>query len=161
MKNALHDVFTSFGITKQQLDQAVFTTDRGSNMIVALKEEERLDCIAHVLNTVLRHTFDEKKDCPLSVTKMISACKSLVRYVKKSSFQKLLSKGVSQSCDTRWNSIYTMLDSVKTAYDDIYKLIQEHAPSEVRRLSSIDRELLNEIKTFLEVNDCKFLLVFH
>ena len=30
-------------------------------MISALRDEERLDCIAHVLNTVLRNTFDEKE----------------------------------------------------------------------------------------------------
>ena len=34
-------------------------------MISALRDEERLDCPAHVLNNVLRNMFDEKKDCPL------------------------------------------------------------------------------------------------
>ena len=53
-------VFASCGITTSQISRSVFTTDRGSNMIVALQQEERIDCIAHILNTVLRHTFDEE-----------------------------------------------------------------------------------------------------
>ena len=34
-------------------DLVTSTTDRGANMIAALRTDERLDCIAHVLNTVL------------------------------------------------------------------------------------------------------------
>ena len=34
-------------------EQITFTTDRGSNMIPALRSEETLDCVVHILNTAV------------------------------------------------------------------------------------------------------------
>jgi hypothetical protein len=73
-------VFQEFNIG--DIDRSIFTTDRGFNMLVALRDEVRLDCIAHVLNTILHHTFDEKKLCPGAISKLLTACKSLVSYAK-------------------------------------------------------------------------------
>ena len=70
-------------------------------MISALRNEERLDCIAHVLNTVLRNSFDEKKDCPLEVTGLLNIVKGAVRYFKKTGLSNLLPKGLTQCCETR------------------------------------------------------------
>ena len=42
-------------------DMVTFMTDRGANMIAVLRTDERLDCIAHGLNTVLINGFDPKK----------------------------------------------------------------------------------------------------
>ncbi len=78
IRSAVNAIFSAYGITTDQLKKCTFTTDRGSNMIVAFKDEDRLDCVAHILNTVLRHVFDEKKDCPSAVTHLIQSCKSLV-----------------------------------------------------------------------------------
>ena len=58
-------------------------SDRGSNMICALRDEESLNFIALVLNTVLRNTFDEKKDCPSEITALLNAVRGTVRYFKK------------------------------------------------------------------------------
>ena len=129
----------------------MYTTDRGGNIICALQSEQRIDCIAHVINTVLRHTFDDKKMCPLPVSLLISTAKSLVRYIKKSSLQNLLPKGFKQSCETRWNSTFLMLQSVLQQYDDVQEVLQEHSPTEMRRLIGIDKELLGEIVNFLSV----------
>ena len=94
-----------------------FTTDRGANMIAALRSDERLDCIAHVLNTVLRNAFDPKKGCPVQVCTLLTAVKNIVRYFKKSGYQTLLPKALQQSCDSRWNSVYFMLQSLQ--YDEV------------------------------------------
>ena len=75
---ALQEAFEEYGIG-DRLASSVITTDRGSNMVKALGDN-RLDCVAHVLNTVLRHTFNEKKLCPESVHSLLNECKSLVRY---------------------------------------------------------------------------------
>lgn len=151
IKAAVLSVFHSVGITHAQIDRSVFTTDRGSNMIVALEENTRIDCIAHVLNTVLRHTFDEKKTCPEAVTGLLNAAKSLVRYIKKGAIQNLLPKGVIQSCDTRWNTRFLMLESVQSQYQDIQRTLLQHAPTELRKLTAIDTELLDELLPFLRV----------
>ena len=81
-------------------ENITFTTDRGSNMIAALRSENRLDCAAHILNTVLRNTFDPKKGCPDDMTSLLNAAKGLVRYFKKTGLQTLLPKASQQSCDT-------------------------------------------------------------
>lgn len=70
-------------------------------MISALRDDNRLDCIAHVLNTILRHTFDEKKDCPLEITTMVNSVKGIVRYFKKTGLSNLLPKALTQCCETR------------------------------------------------------------
>jgi hypothetical protein len=38
------------------IDKVVFTTDRESNIVVALRQFTILSCSAHILNTVLEHT---------------------------------------------------------------------------------------------------------
>lgn len=37
-----------------------FVTNQGSNMISALRNYNRLNCCAHLINTVLRNVFDLK-----------------------------------------------------------------------------------------------------
>ena len=81
-------------------DMVTFTTNRGANMIAVLRSDERLDCIAHVLNTVLRNAFDPKKGCPVQVCTLLTAVKNIVRYFKKSGYQTLLPKALQQSCDS-------------------------------------------------------------
>ena len=59
VKRQLEDIFQAFGLDTTHLDNAIFTTDRGSNIISALKEEERLDCINHVLNRVVQPSLEK------------------------------------------------------------------------------------------------------
>ena len=59
-------------------DMVTFTTDRGVHMIAALRTDERLDCIAHVLNTVLRNAFDRKNGCPIQVCILLTAVKNIM-----------------------------------------------------------------------------------
>lgn len=151
IKAALTAILQGYNITPAHTSRSVYTTDRGSNMILALSDDERIDCIAHILNTVLRNAFDEKKACPVSITKLIDATKGLVRYVKKSTLHNLLSKALVQSCETRWNSLYFMLGSVLERYNEVQDLLAKHAPSEIRRLTAIDTDLLNELVCFLKV----------
>ena len=44
-----------------------------------------------------------------------------------------------------------MLQSVLQQYDDVQEVLQEHSPTEMRRLIGIDKELLGEIVNFLSV----------
>lgn len=151
IRGALEEIFKSLNVTDEQLSRSVFTTDRGANMIAALKGDERIDCIAHILNTVLRNAFDDQKDCPKPVTELLVACKGLVRYIKKTSIQHLLTKNVVQSCETRWNSTYLMLKSVSDAFDNIKEVLLLHAYAELHRLTAINKILLDEIVIYLEV----------
>ena len=108
IRAAVSSVLSLHGISVEELEKAVYTTDRprGATIICALQSEQRIDCIAHVINTVLHHTSDDKKMCPLPVSLFISTAKCLVRYIKKSSLQNLIPKGLEQSCKTEWNSTF-------------------------------------------------------
>ena len=146
---ALQEVFEEYGIG-DRLASSVITTDRGSNMVKAL-DDNCLDCVAHILNTVLRHTFNEKKLCPESVHSLLNECKSLVRYVKKGSLQNLLPGSLKQAIDTRWNSKYTMLVSIERQFNSVQQVFLQHAPTEMRRLIGIDVALVSELTKFLKL----------
>lgn len=68
-------------------------------MICALKEDDRLDCAAHLLKTILRNTFEDSS-CPDAVTKLLTVVKSLIWYVKKSSLHTLLKKSLQRHAGT-------------------------------------------------------------
>ena len=123
-------------------------------MIVALKDEERLSCAAHLLNTVLRNTFDPKKGCPDSITKTLTACKGLVKYFKVSSLRTLLRNSLQQSVETIWNWNYFMLVSVKKQFSAIRDVLLEHAPAELKRLQSVYLDVVEGLVKFLEVVTC-------
>ena len=60
IKSSVLASLSASGIDVVLSRKCVFTTDRGSNMVSALRSDERLDCITHIINTVLTHNFDEK-----------------------------------------------------------------------------------------------------
>ena len=74
------------GISPDNMSKVVFVSDQGPNIKAALKNLNWTPCAAHVLNTVLKHTFEERDapDCMGEVTDQIIQCKHLVAYLKKS-----------------------------------------------------------------------------
>ncbi|KAF4103562.1 hypothetical protein G5714_016445 [Onychostoma macrolepis] len=49
---------TKFGLDASSLSKIVWVTDEAANIKLALQPYQRLDCIDHVINTVLRHGLD-------------------------------------------------------------------------------------------------------
>lgn len=105
--------------------KAIFVTDRGANMLAALKDDNHISCCDHILNVVLTHVFDNKKlvEYP-NIQALITGCKELVRYFKKSGEMSLLKKSLKQEVSTRWNSMYTLLQSVKESYDEVEHILE-------------------------------------
>ena len=149
VRQHLQDIFTEFNISSQQLHKAAFTTDKGSNIIAALQDEDRIDCANHVLNRVLQQSLEEKH-APAAVSDTISSVKDLVRFIKKTSLQDQLSTSLKQSQATRWNSTYTMLNSLVKVYDELRTLLALHRPDDLHRLTCISKKLLQELVTFLQ-----------
>lgn len=58
----------------------------------------------------------------MEVLAQFKEAKDLVTYLKSSGLAAALSKKVLQECDTRWNSLHTMLSSVLDVYDKVRKL---------------------------------------
>ncbi|KAL4097820.1 hypothetical protein QTP88_022528 [Uroleucon formosanum] len=136
------------------MSSITFVTDQGSNMLSALRNTNRLNCSAHLLNTVLRNLFDmkyleqeEDGNKPLEpVITLLTECKQLVRFMKSTGKNGELCKGLVQEVETRWNTRFLMLQSVQNALPQI---IQIHGEN-FNRIQNIDTELLTEITQFLE-----------
>lgn len=76
--------FSKLRFSKDALANVVFVTDQEKNVINALRPYTRLSCAAHILNTVLRSTFDEsfvKEELP-AMHKNIRGVKSVVTFLK-------------------------------------------------------------------------------
>lgn len=115
----------------------------------------RLNCCAHMLNTVLRHVFEPKfldaedernRKLLEPVTKLLSGAKSFVKYMKTFGEVNKLSKGLIQEVETRWNTRLAMLLSIHEQWDEI---INEYG-EDFWRLQNIDIDLLKQITEFLK-----------
>ncbi|KAI4811469.1 hypothetical protein KUCAC02_014374 [Chaenocephalus aceratus] len=106
----------------------VYVTDRGSNIVAALRSVTRLSCAAHILNTVLYTTIGKPSQEDAfgeEVTTLVTGAKSLVTYFKQTSLQNRLKKTLKASVETRWNSVHTMLESISCQYEDVRALLLE------------------------------------
>ena len=86
LKEQLEDIFNALGLDSKHIDNAIFTTDKGTNIVCALKDEVRLDCNNHVLNRIVQPSL-EAPNAPKEVCDLLKAVKKLVRYVKKNNLQ--------------------------------------------------------------------------
>ncbi|KAL1276173.1 hypothetical protein QQF64_035796 [Cirrhinus molitorella] len=121
-------------------------SDQGSNIKADLKNYHWIPCVAHVLNTILKHTFSGS-DIE-EVTEMIDVCKGIVKYLKKASASTALPHGLVQECETRWNSKIDMLKSVSKQYREINELLESRGQSE--SMEGIHQNTLTTVIDFLE-----------
>ena len=141
-------------LRKYNLDEfyskLVYVTDRGSNIVAALRAVTRLSCAAHILSTVLHTVLGKKSPDDLfheEVTAVIEASKSLVTYFKQTTLQNRLKKTLKACVETRWNSLHTMLDSILSQYDDVGDILAERG--EQNRLINLSRDVLGDLVSFL------------
>uniref|UniRef100_A0A3B3QQ95 HAT C-terminal dimerisation domain-containing protein n=1 Tax=Paramormyrops kingsleyae TaxID=1676925 RepID=A0A3B3QQ95_9TELE len=140
----------------------VYVTDKGSNIVVALRTVTRLNCTAHILNTVLHTILGKNTEEDLfgeEVFGLIESAKSLVTYFKQSHLHSRLDKTLIASVETRWNSLHTLLDSMSSQYEAIRVLLEERGEED--RLTSISMETLNDIVAFLLLSDQAEIMRVH
>ena len=148
IKQQLEDIFQSLGLETDHLQNAIFTTDKGSNIVLALKEE-RLVCINHVLNRVLQPSLEDK-NAHKQIIDLLKYVKKLVCYVKKSSLQDRFTKTLKQCNSTRWNSVYIMLKSVLKAHEELQSVFALYKKGEMWRVLNINYNLLKQLTDFLK-----------
>jgi len=147
VKQAVDDILTEFDV---DMNKIVFITDRGANMLCAMKDCKHVSCCDHMINTVLTHVFDNNNlhDCP-QIYSLITASKELVRYFKKSGLMKHLKTTLKQEVATRWNMMYFLLESILDNFEQIEHILRTR--SESYRLLAIEKTNLKELVDFLEV----------
>ncbi|KAH6937319.1 hypothetical protein HPB50_026731 [Hyalomma asiaticum] len=141
--------FAKLGVCSDALAKAIFVTDQGANIICALQPYDRLNCCAHLLNTVLRNTFAEEfiAEEATSIHENLQSVKCLLKFLKQSGLASQLNSGVIQEVPTRWNSKLGMLRSVFRQLENIEALLETRNPAATEH---IDRNTIRDLITFLE-----------
>lgn len=141
---------TKFGLDSAFLRKIVWVTDQGSNILLALRPYQRLDCQDHIYNTVLRHALDVTAltTDALDVAETLTAAKSLVRYVKQSGLAAQLSKTVLQMGETRFSTVYLTLNSVQGVYHELHEKLE--ARGEAARIENIAPDTLGFLVDLLK-----------
>lgn len=93
------------------------TTDHGSNVVAALRNNVRLDCLCHRLHTVLETAWRDTKNQEPDAAAYETAISDLCRYVKQATgIQEQLPKSLKHGGDTRpWISMFRRAESVECA----------------------------------------------
>jgi hypothetical protein len=76
--------FVQLGLSSAQFNEIVFVSDDvGANVLAALKPNKHFACCCHLLNTTLKHVFDEKflNEHFSAALDTMQACKALVKYL--------------------------------------------------------------------------------
>lgn len=149
IRQELHRRFEKAGIGKELLHNAIFVTDQGANIVNALQCYTRFDCSAHVLNTVLRNTFNSdflEKEAP-DLKEAIDLTKATVTYLKQTGLASQLKHTVGQEVPTRWNSKLHMLKSVYEQFEDIQSLLDTRS---CLLLQQVSKRILKVLVDFLQ-----------
>jgi len=129
------------------VSKAVFVTDRGANVLAAMNDWKHISCSDHMLNTVLTTLFDNLDECP-KIKALLSASKELVWYFKKSGLMQHLKSALKQEVSTRWNTMFYLLESVLSNFDEIHHILT--ARGEGYRMAALYKASLEVIVPFPE-----------
>lgn len=134
-----------FDAISQTPKRIVFVTDRGSNIKSGLKDEDRLNCFAHLINNLTQISC-QVINCQGGV---LESCRQLVSYIKRIGLNQKFKNGtLKMSVDTRWHTIHDMLESISNNWDQIVEELDVKNASE--KLNDIEKEVIDAIITFLE-----------
>lgn len=132
---AIVDYFAAFGITENDLlNHTAFITDRGSNMLMAVRDFQSHACLAHLWNSVVGAILDMPE-----AKKIKANDSSLVRYIKKNHIASQLNTKLKSHVETRWNSAHDMMVSIIDNYQELYHLLQTKQESLSRTLDVLDK----------------------
>ena len=154
MSLAVNDILHQYGIP--ECDTPV-TTDRGSNVVAAMKNAVRLDCMCHRLHTVLENAWaDTRRDVEDAAT-YETAISDLCRFIKQScGLQEQLPKSLKHGGDTRpWVSLFRRAESVECSYEALVNLLS--AKNRLELVANVNRafnrdvmEITSSVKTVFE-----------
>jgi hypothetical protein len=119
---AVHAIMREYGLS---LQDTPVTTDHGSNVVAALRNNIRLDCMCHRLHTVLETAWRETKNEEQEAASYETSISDLCRYVKQSTgLQEQLPMSLKHGGDTRpWISMFRRAQSVESSYETLVTLL--------------------------------------
>jgi hypothetical protein len=136
-----------------------YVSDNGPNIVKALEVYSRISCSGHNLNLVSKHSIESVQN----IKKFIDTIKSIISKLKKNGIMKKLEIFIPQSCDTRFNSIYSMLNSFEKNFEKLTEFARKNKEDKIlTKLISIDKKLLTSyIKILALFNDATLELSYN
>lgn len=148
--NKIKDVFEDYKLSMDVVKEYVtFVTDRGSNLKAALKDYDRINCYAHLINNIVNEM------CGVDTVKtVIFNASKLVKYFKHSGLNSKLSLTLKSYSETRFNTVYYTLWSIYEMYSEIILLLNEKEKTDpriplIQKITCINKLVLKEICDFL------------
>lgn len=132
IKSQIEEHLKSFHLYEHR-EQLVFISDRGTNMVSALRNMESIHCYAHMLNNTVQHMLD-------LISKELDPVKALVKYFKVTGLNCKMTETLKSYVQTRWNSVFYMIQSVLQNWKQIQEILL--SKKETKRLDKIDIECL-------------------
>lgn len=121
------------------VDQIVFVSDRGSNIKKALEPYSSIHCFAHMVNNLVNNMLK-------NIDTTITAVKARVKYFKVTGLNSVLEETLKSYVKTRWNSVYYMIKSVISNWEQINEILRSKGG--LMRIIHIDVEQL-QVKQML------------
>ena len=161
-------MLSDYGLDHNDLaiDGNCFTTDDGSGntgQLGIINCFSRVTCSDHKISTVLTTVLSKTttmsdgrrskpfyrymSDLPTILT-LIDDCKGLVQYFNQANLQKQLMKTLKSENDTRWSSLYDMLQSINDAYDQVTAVLRVKRKDD--KIDRISKSLLSQLLRFLK-----------
>lgn len=143
-------ILSWYGFTESDAKSIYFVTDRGSNF-KAMSKFYRANCYAHMLHNIVQAMC---KDTELS--EIIKNARELVNYIKKAGLNYRCDLRLKSYCQTRWSTVYTMLNSILIKFDDVYKVLEERQQSNrkfsdcLQYIECLHKSTLSNIVNLLE-----------
>jgi hypothetical protein len=152
---AVNSILGEYGLSE---DDTPVTTDHGSNVVAALRNSVRLDCVCHRLHTVLETAWRDTKANDSDAQAYEVAISELCRYVKQATgLQEQLPKSLKHGGDTRpWVSMFRRADAVECSYEKLVSLLTSRDKLELvaNVNTSLNKEMLSITKSVKEVFEC-------
>jgi hypothetical protein len=149
---AVNEILMDYGLP---VDNTPVTTDRGSNVVAALKDTIRLDCMCHRLHTVLECAWRETKAHDPDAEAYEIGISELCRYVKQATgIQEQLPQSLKHGGDTRpWVSMYRRAEALEASFEVLVKILTERNKLEmISKVSrSLNREIMQITKAIMDV----------
>lgn len=144
IKEMMCAVLQKYGLTSG-VDKCYFVTDRGRNIVRALADFNRLDCVDHLINNILKSATNKVQ----LITELLENCRKLVQFFKKSgTLQQHLKTTLKSEVATRWNSAYDMIQSILDNWHEINDALENRA--EIRKIGCINQHLLRSLAKILK-----------
>ncbi|XP_046987011.1 uncharacterized protein LOC124568623 [Schistocerca americana] len=150
IRNELEDGLETMGVSREDIAKITFVTDQGTNIVKALEVYQRLPCMAHGINTVLKHVLSEqflKENVP-NILAILNTVRDTVSYFKRRGLCVRLNSSLKQWVSTRWNSYFDMLVSVHSQTDSVKAVLHNEGASD--KMLGYDHHITGQLIEFLK-----------